>query len=37
MMKNKYNECKYANKYTICVYRTDKWKEFYLKRFMRLM
>ena len=46
MMKNKYSECKgcinehtckHANKSTLCVYRKDKWKEFYLKRFMRII
>lgn len=42
MMKNKYSECKgcvneYANKQVVCVYRKNKWKEFYLKRFMRLI
>lgn len=47
MMKNKYSECKgcvnehtckYANKQTVCVYKKKhEWKEFYLKRFMRLI
>jgi hypothetical protein len=47
MIKNKYNECKgcvnestckHANKYIQCVYRNNrKWKDFYLKRFMRVI